>query len=77
MDLFPLFRGVHILLGSLALVIAPLAMLTIKGGRWHRRWGKIYFYAMAGVAFTAKRSQRSPSSISSFFCICCAGSGRR
>ncbi|HEX3625237.1 MAG TPA: DUF2306 domain-containing protein [Verrucomicrobiae bacterium] len=43
----------HILNGTIALVIAPLAMITVKGGLWHRRWGKIYFWAMAGVAVTA------------------------
>ena len=43
----------HIVFGSLALVIAPLAMITTKGGLWHRRWGKIYFWAMTGVALTA------------------------
>jgi uncharacterized membrane protein len=43
----------HILNGTVALVIAPLAMMTVKGGLWHRRWGKIYFWAMAGVALTA------------------------
>ncbi|HUA65692.1 MAG TPA: hypothetical protein VME24_07585 [Alphaproteobacteria bacterium] len=44
---------IHILNGSIALVIAPLAMVTVKGGLWHRRWGKIFFWAMAGVALTA------------------------
>lgn len=43
----------HIANGTVALVIAPLAMITVKGGLWHRRWGKIYFWAMAGVALTA------------------------
>ena len=43
----------HILNGTVALVIAPMAMITVKGGLWHRRWGKIYFWAMAGVALTA------------------------
>lgn len=28
-------------------------MASVKGGQWHRRWGKIYFWAMAGVALTA------------------------
>jgi hypothetical protein len=37
----------------LALVLAPLAMLTVKGGRAHRRWGKIYFWSMLVVASTA------------------------
>ena len=43
----------HIVNGTVALVIAPLAMMTVKGGIWHRRWGKIYFWAMAGVALSA------------------------
>jgi hypothetical protein len=34
-------------------VLAPLALLTAKGGRSHRRWGGIYFWCMAGVASTA------------------------
>ncbi len=37
----------------LALGVAPGAMLTAKGGRAHRRWGKIYFWLMAVVASTA------------------------
>ncbi|MDB6125853.1 MAG: hypothetical protein JWQ71_4846 [Pedosphaera sp.] len=45
--------AIHIVAGTVALLIAPLAMATVKGGRWHRRWGKIYFWAMAGVALTA------------------------
>src|SRR5499433_750350 len=49
-------RGVlwiHVLAGSLALVVAPLALLTAKGGTTHRRWGKVYFWAMAVVAASA------------------------
>ena len=46
-------RLIHILAGTIALFLAPLAMLTVKGGRAHRRWGKIYFWAMAVVAATA------------------------
>ena len=45
--------GVHIAAGSTAFVMAPLALLTAKGGKAHRRWGKIYFWAMAVVASTA------------------------
>jgi hypothetical protein len=45
--------GLHIVAGYIALVVAPAAMLTHKGGWWHRRCGKIYFWAMAGVALTA------------------------
>src|SRR5215470_93128 len=46
-------RLIHITAGTIALVLAPLAMLTVKGGRAHRLWGKIYFWAMAVVAVTA------------------------
>ncbi|MGC2639801.1 MAG: hypothetical protein WA294_21640 [Acidobacteriaceae bacterium] len=47
------FLGVHIAAGSSAFVLAPLALLTAKGGKAHRRWGKIYFWSMAVVATTA------------------------
>ena len=50
---FIIARAVHIVFGSVALFVAPAAMLTRKGGRWHRRWGKLYFWSMAGVAVTA------------------------
>lgn len=46
-------RSVHIAAGMIALVVAPGAMLTVKGGRAHRRWGQIYFWTMAVVALTA------------------------
>lgn len=44
---------IHILLGGVALFVAPAAMLTRKGGLWHRRWGKIFFWAITSVAITA------------------------
>ena len=44
------FLDVHVAAGVLAFVMAPLALFTAKGGRAHRRWGKIYFWAMATVA---------------------------
>src|SRR5215813_11213634 len=47
------FLAVHIAAGSSAFVLAPLALLTAKGGKAHRRWGKIYFWSMAVVAVTA------------------------
>ena len=46
-------RWLHIAAGTIALFVAPAAMLTVKGGRAHRRWGQIYFWAMAVVATTA------------------------
>lgn len=51
--LFNIALSIHIFFGGVALVIAPLAMVTVKGGLWHRRWGKIYFWAMAGIALSA------------------------
>jgi uncharacterized membrane protein len=53
MNAFNSVLALHICGGTTALLIAPLAMITVKGGRWHRRWGKIYFWAMAEVALTA------------------------
>ena len=44
---------VHILAGTVALIVAPIALMTVKGGPTHRRWGKVYFWAMAVVAVTA------------------------
>ena len=46
-------RVVHIAAGFTAFFIAPIPMLTLKGGATHRRWGKVYFWAMAVVAATA------------------------
>jgi uncharacterized membrane protein len=46
-------RWTHILAGFTAFFIAPIPLLTAKGGKTHRRWGKIYFWAMAVVATTA------------------------
>src|ERR1035441_1386034 len=43
----------HIAAGSGAFVLAPLALVTAKGGDAHRRWGKIYFWCMAIVASSA------------------------
>src|SRR5271167_3042209 len=45
--------AIHIACGVTGFVCAPVALLTAKGGKTHRRWGKIYFWAMAGVAVTA------------------------
>jgi hypothetical protein len=43
----------HICSGFIALFVAPGAMITRKGSRWHRRWGKTFFWSMAVVAFSA------------------------
>jgi fluoride ion exporter CrcB/FEX len=46
-------RMIHIGSGFVALVVAPLAMLVRKGGDAHRRWGKLFVYAMAVVVVSA------------------------
>ena len=43
----------HVLFGTVALVVAPLALIVRKGGRWHRRCGKAFILAMAVVLFSA------------------------
>jgi uncharacterized membrane protein len=40
---------IHVAAGLTALVMAPLAMLVRKGGTAHRRWGKVYFWAMFAI----------------------------
>lgn len=44
---------VHIAAGTVALLVAPAALLARKGGAWHRRSGAAFMYAMAGVTVTA------------------------
>jgi uncharacterized membrane protein len=48
------FLTVYVAAGSGAFGLATLALLTAKGGKAHRRWGKIYFWPMAAVAGTAQ-----------------------
>ena len=43
----------HIASGFVASFVAPLALVSAKGGRTHRRWGRVYFWSMAVVAATA------------------------
>jgi len=43
----------HVIAGVIGFFVAPAAMLTVKGGVWHRRWGKIYFWAMTAAAVSA------------------------
>jgi hypothetical protein len=50
---FSVVLWIHIFFGAIALFVAPAAMLTVKGGLWHRRWGKIYFWSITVVALTA------------------------
>jgi uncharacterized membrane protein len=43
---------IHIAAGFSAFFCAPVALLTLKGGKVHRRFGKYYFWLMAVVAAT-------------------------
>jgi uncharacterized membrane protein len=43
----------HILAGIVSLVAAPVAMAAAKGASVHRRWGKIFFYAMSWIFVSA------------------------
>jgi uncharacterized membrane protein len=47
------FLAIHITAGGGSFVLAPLALITAKGGKAHRTWGKIYFWCMTIVAFSA------------------------
>ena len=47
------FLDVHITAGFTAFVLAPVALATAKGGVQHRRWGRVYLWAMGIVAGTA------------------------
>lgn len=51
-SLFRVLLAVHICAGTIALLVAPGAMITVKGGLWHRRWGKAYVWAMMVIAAT-------------------------
>lgn len=43
----------HIMAGVVSLVVAPIAMVVHKGGKAHRRWGKLFFWAMTWVFASA------------------------
>ncbi len=47
------FLVLHIAAGFSAFVLAPVALVTAKGGKQHRRWGMVYLWAMGIVAGTA------------------------
>lgn len=47
------FIVTHVTLALVALVVAPVAMAVVKGGRAHRRWGSVYFWSMITVNSSA------------------------
>ena len=53
MELFSILRIIHISAGILAFIVAPVALISKKGGDYHRKWGKVFFWSMTVVAITA------------------------
>jgi uncharacterized membrane protein len=47
------FLAVHIAAGTSSFLLAPVALATAKGGKQHKRWGKVYLWSMGVVAATA------------------------
>jgi uncharacterized membrane protein len=47
------FLGVHIAAGASSFLLAPVALATAKGGKQHKRWGRVYLWSMGVVATTA------------------------
>lgn len=43
----------HILAGTAALIVAPVAMVVRKGGKSHKRWGWVFFWAMFVIFVSA------------------------
>jgi len=43
----------HILAGIISLVVAPIAMAVVKGGKIHRLTGKLFFWSMTWIFISA------------------------
>lgn len=48
----PAILYLHILVGAISLITGMVAILSVKGEKWHKKSGKVYFYAMTGVFIT-------------------------
>jgi uncharacterized membrane protein len=48
-----IFLAIHIAAGASSFLLAPVALATAKGGKQHKRWGKVYLWSMGVVAATA------------------------
>ncbi|MBK6836984.1 MAG: hypothetical protein IPG90_00845 [Bacteroidetes bacterium] len=53
MTFFNFILIIHIICGFTAFIVAPIAMAVKKGSAAHRKWGKIFFWAMCGVCAAA------------------------
>jgi uncharacterized membrane protein len=47
------FLTIHIAAGTMSFLLAPVALATAKGGKQHKRWGRVYLWSMGAVAATA------------------------
>jgi hypothetical protein len=45
--------AIHVTAGGGAFLLAPVALVTAKGGKQHKRWGMVYLWCMGVVAATA------------------------
>ena len=45
--------AVHVTAGFGAFLLAPVALMTAKGGKQHKQWGMVYLWCMGLVAVTA------------------------
>ena len=52
-SIYVVFTALHIGAGSVALIVAPVAMIVRKGGKAHRQWGRVFFWAMFAVFVSA------------------------
>jgi hypothetical protein len=43
----------HVIAGTISLVAAPIALVVFKGGKAHRLWGQIFFWAMTWIFISA------------------------
>ena len=50
---FVINRYLHIAAGFTGFFVAPVALAVRKGGAAHRRWGRVFFWAMAVAGVTA------------------------
>lgn len=52
-DLIIILTDLHVIIASVCLFVAPVAMVVGKGGRLHRIFGKVFFYGMLVACLTA------------------------
>ena len=50
---FAINRWIHIAAGFTGFLVAPVALAVRKGGAAHRRWGRVFFWAMVVAGSTA------------------------